>query len=180
MNGKAGTLEPAVPGGNVRQSCAAFGAVSAEACQHRWGDAVPASRTQGTAKDAEPAATGGTSVCSSSYPRASRRLPLRAPVVPVVAVVPGSRTRTKTKINPPVILSLSTKRRNKVLRRSVKRQGVETMCGDKVWGQGVETRCGDKVQARSTHSKPSLKRTLNRHASSTRLILRFRQSVCQS
>ena len=45
---------------------------------------------------------------------------------------------------------------------------------DKVWGQGVETRCGDKVQARSAHSKPFLKPSLNltlkRHAYSTRLI----------
>ena len=30
-------------------------------------------------------------------------------------------------------LSLSTKRRDKVWRRSVKRQSVETMCGDKVF-----------------------------------------------
>ena len=61
----------------------------------------------------------------------------------------GSRTRTK--IHTPALLSprlwLSTKRRDKELRRSVKRQSVETKCGNKVRGQGVGTRYGDGARA---------------------------------
>jgi len=61
------------------------------------------------------------------------------------------------------------------------RQGV----GDKVLGQGVETRCnetrcGDKVLGQGVGAKhplnPTLKLTLNRHAYSTRLLFRVRQS----
>ena len=55
-----------------------WGQLLAKARQHRKGEAVPASRAQGTKPNAMAAATGGTSVCSSTGTRASRRLPASA------------------------------------------------------------------------------------------------------
>ncbi len=156
------------------------GNAPAKARQHRWGDAVPASRSDGAWQcgagipvcPRRPAQTGmsaphwAASVDGHRYPSPpvdTRRYPPAVPAGSAVPAVPGLEDEDEDEdedemSHPSAPLLLMTR------------------CGDKVW----ETRCGRQGVARSTHSKPTLKLalklTLNRYTYSTRLIFRLRQS----